>query len=758
MAPDPETPGADSALDRTPDDLPSSAAWARVRAWATGGSLSRAVALEGVVFFVVYMAYRLGQGLVSDQYLEAEENAWSLIAWEQQLGLYFELAWQQSMLETGLLMELFNWYYENMHFPVTLLALVWVFVQHHSEYRSVRNMWLLFTASAFVVQWLWPLMPPRLMPELGFIDISSTRPGGIYSEDALGPLTNQIAAMPSVHFGWALFAALAVWAVRPKASSLIAFLHPAATFVAIVVTANHWVLDAVFAVPMLAAAYYVTRSPRFDGMWTRLRQGRDPARTLPAVDKRVTAFLRRHLSDFRRVAWISLAVFVVGTALSWNWFDVDEFANLQQAAWVQEHEATLYEDVASHHPPLYTVTVLALAWLLPGSALFWARMASMFMAWGAGILAGHMFLRTGHRSAAVTFVLLWSVNVYVVLAGTRAMNEVPVLFLVTLAAWIYTHPTLPDGRAGLLTGLVLAVSFLTRFTTVFFAPAFLLFQRQRLGWAVASGASTLALAASMAAIIDPDILRQFWAQTVVFQTGRSQMGAFFTVGQIILGSGLIVYGAIYRFVPQLRPRRSPWTAGAAVALGSLLLMSLLPFIAPHYFLPFMPVLTALAAVALVQKDVSVAGRQFVAAAILLTGIVLSGIYLYATPHDNLEEAQEAAAWVELNTPEDMPVLTDAPEYALLAERVNWEGYFWNQRFTVPAAALNASVEYVSVVIASPRIEKGEAWPDGFQATLDQMPCRTIGPATIYWTGQAGPSPFGDAPCPPPKDAPTLRNW
>lgn len=109
---------------------------------------------------------------------------------------------------------------------------------------------------ALVGFWLYPLAPPRLMPGLGFID-TAHGPQDLTNPDygALTSLTNQYAAMPSLHFGWSLWCGVVIVILAPKTwMKLLGALHPLFTVCAIVATANHWVLDAVGGAAVVGAA------------------------------------------------------------------------------------------------------------------------------------------------------------------------------------------------------------------------------------------------------------------------------------------------------------------------------------------------------------------------------------------------------------------------------------------------------------------------------------------------------------------------
>jgi hypothetical protein len=214
------------------------------------------MAREALAITAMLMLYRFGRGLVAGKTEQATTNAYWLIDVERALGMFVEQAWQQWTLQRPALMDFFNWYYETLHFPATGAFLVWVFLRHGRHYARVRNSFVVATLIGFIMHWTWPLLPPRLLPDdFGFVD---TIGADIYGDGKLGPFANQVAAMPSLHFGWSLTAGVGVVWLSPNRLRWIALAHPLLTFFAIVVTANHYILDAVVAVPVMAAGLAAT--------------------------------------------------------------------------------------------------------------------------------------------------------------------------------------------------------------------------------------------------------------------------------------------------------------------------------------------------------------------------------------------------------------------------------------------------------------------------------------------------------------------
>jgi PAP2 superfamily len=177
---------------------------------------------------------------------------------ERDLGLPSEQALQQVFLPHPLLVEALNWYYAVLHFPVLIGCLVWLFVRHRGEYWRVRTLVLVFTAVSLLVQFI-PVAPPRLLPLTGMTDTGLTYGQSVYGAHA-GIDADQLSAMPSIHIGWALLVALVVVATARTRWRWLALAYPVLTTLAVVVTANHFWLDGIAAVAVLALAIWAQRA------------------------------------------------------------------------------------------------------------------------------------------------------------------------------------------------------------------------------------------------------------------------------------------------------------------------------------------------------------------------------------------------------------------------------------------------------------------------------------------------------------------
>lgn len=191
-------------------------------------------------------------------------HARTIIRIERDLHIFEERQIQHAFIHARLFLQAIDFYYGSAHFIVTAAALIWLFRRAPERYPLWRNTLALTTALALVGFAVFPLMPPRLLDlfgtHYGFVD-TLERLGGSWSfdSDAMQHISNQYAAMPSLHFAWASWCTcvLLPGVRRPWVKALVV-LYPLFTLFAIVVTANHFFLDAVggaivFAVGLLLA-------------------------------------------------------------------------------------------------------------------------------------------------------------------------------------------------------------------------------------------------------------------------------------------------------------------------------------------------------------------------------------------------------------------------------------------------------------------------------------------------------------------------
>ena len=220
------------------------------------------------IFYGIYSAVRNLFGSASVSPEEALEHAREMIRIERAIGLFHEETVQQWFLGWSWFMWFWNVFYGTFHFVVTIAVLLYLFNRVPDRYRLWRNTLAVTTGLALIGFSLYPLMPPRLLSVCGeyggctssqFVD-TLPRFGGLWSFDSgtMQSISNQYAAMPSLHFAWSTWCWLALRPFVQRRSLRIALAaYPWLTLFAIVVTANHFWIDAAGGAVVLGIGYLI---------------------------------------------------------------------------------------------------------------------------------------------------------------------------------------------------------------------------------------------------------------------------------------------------------------------------------------------------------------------------------------------------------------------------------------------------------------------------------------------------------------------
>ncbi len=206
--------------------------------------------LEVGALALVYLGYSLARVLADDSLKPALLRARQILGFEALLRLDLERGLNQWFLAHGAFGVSAAFYYATAHYVATVLVLLWLFRHRPGVYTSARSALIGATAVALLAYLLIPTAPPRLMS--GYADLLAVHAGaGWWGNDASVPqgfgwMSDELAAFPSMHAGWALWIALAVNAATPRLlPRLVAWSHTLITAVVVVGTGNHWVLDVV---------------------------------------------------------------------------------------------------------------------------------------------------------------------------------------------------------------------------------------------------------------------------------------------------------------------------------------------------------------------------------------------------------------------------------------------------------------------------------------------------------------------------------
>ncbi|MFI6494476.1 phosphatase PAP2 family protein [Streptomyces sp. NPDC050564] len=210
----------------------------------------------------LFVIYKVGRQLATGHTGEAFGNAHRVWGLERAVHLPGEGAVQTALLHSDTLVHIANAYYATVHFPATAAFLVWLYLRHPAHYIWARRVLAVVTAAALVGHLTFPLAPPRLLGEAELVDTGQVYGPTVYgAHPATDSMANQFAAMPSLHFGWALMVAIGLIAATRSRWRWLWLLHPLLTLLVIVGTANHYWLDAIVATALLGIALAVIHLP-----------------------------------------------------------------------------------------------------------------------------------------------------------------------------------------------------------------------------------------------------------------------------------------------------------------------------------------------------------------------------------------------------------------------------------------------------------------------------------------------------------------
>ncbi|HMJ75736.1 MAG TPA: phosphatase PAP2 family protein [Iamia sp.] len=278
------------STDASGPDEPATASGRRLRWW-------REVAYV-IAFYLVYSWVRNQFGSAGEDSTRiAYEHARDIIRIQDAIGLWFEPELQRWYLDLpGMgLIRAWNIYYGTAHFIVTAGALVWLYRRQPDRYSLWRSTLAAMTAAALIGFAGYSLMPPRLLGDTsrfgacfeqqeadchgdGVVDTLAVHGGWLsFQDEEVAEVSNQFAAMPSMHTGWSTWSAFVMWGlVRRRWAKVLVVLYPMATVFCILITGNHYWLDAIGGLAAFAVGLGVsTLLTRWnDGRFARREQRR----------------------------------------------------------------------------------------------------------------------------------------------------------------------------------------------------------------------------------------------------------------------------------------------------------------------------------------------------------------------------------------------------------------------------------------------------------------------------------------------------
>lgn len=235
------------------------------------------------IFIVFLLLYKLSRGLAIGDETTAFANAQKVIEWEHQLGILYELPIQKYFLDKESLIKIINWIYIKLHIPTTIIFFVWLFYKQRKHYLFIRNGFLIANVITLFFFVGFPCAPPRMINGMaanpysifgaevlnnlniigiylgeGFIDTLNHISGINLYKGINSKLFNQFAAMPSMHFGNSLLIAFGVYLyAKNKIIRGLVWIYPLFVLLVIVMTGNHFFLDAVLGGIIVLSPYLV---------------------------------------------------------------------------------------------------------------------------------------------------------------------------------------------------------------------------------------------------------------------------------------------------------------------------------------------------------------------------------------------------------------------------------------------------------------------------------------------------------------------
>ena len=223
-----------------------------------------AICREFSLVSFLYTLWRLAMVLPLDQPVGALGRARSINTLQHHLFLPSELSLQHFVMRYEWLARATNYYYAIVHVPATIAFLVWLFVRHRDSYPRWRNVLAMLTAACLIIRYV-RVAPPRFLPELGYIDLATRYGLSVYGPVGTG-VSDQFAAMPSIHVGWAALVSFGIIAASTSKWRWLFAIHIVITMLAVSATGNHWWLDGIAAIAIVGIALRIDT-------WVRCRVG-----------------------------------------------------------------------------------------------------------------------------------------------------------------------------------------------------------------------------------------------------------------------------------------------------------------------------------------------------------------------------------------------------------------------------------------------------------------------------------------------------
>ena len=215
---------------------------------------------EFAVVAALYTAWRVAMVLPLDHPSGAIARARHIDSLQHWLHFPSELSVQRLVLPHHTLAQWTNFYYAVVHVPATIAFLVWMFLRHRDVYPRWRNALAMLTAACLFIRYI-RVAPPRFLPDLGYVDLATRYGLSVYGPVGTG-VSDQFAAMPSIHVGWAALVSFGIVAASRSSWRWLFLGHVVITTYAVTASGNHWWLDSIAAIALLGIALVIDSAVR----------------------------------------------------------------------------------------------------------------------------------------------------------------------------------------------------------------------------------------------------------------------------------------------------------------------------------------------------------------------------------------------------------------------------------------------------------------------------------------------------------------
>jgi F0F1-type ATP synthase assembly protein I len=210
------------------------------------------------LFITVSILYKISRYIAIGDADLAFSNAYAVANFEKNIGIFYEIPLQQLFLDKTKFVKFLNSFYTSVHVPSIIAFFIWLYQKHRNNYKLIRNCFLIANFLTLFIFISFPCAPPRMLTDLGFVDtLLEISKVNLYS-GVRAHLFNQYAAMPSMHFGTSLLIGVCVFLLAKNSFiRFVMLLYPLFVLLVIVVTGNHFFLDAIVGGTMTALPFFV---------------------------------------------------------------------------------------------------------------------------------------------------------------------------------------------------------------------------------------------------------------------------------------------------------------------------------------------------------------------------------------------------------------------------------------------------------------------------------------------------------------------